>query len=132
MECCPVTLLRLQLISGEDPNMASSTTDFARPASEAALDALAERLRERNFEVVIVETAAEAKSAVLERLPEGAEIHSGKSNTLEDIGVFGELMEGDTYDFIRNRRMQMDRKTQMRSAQKLAEPPAYIPRPLHP
>src|SRR5258708_19888845 len=88
MECCPVTLLRLQLISGEDPDMASSTTDFARPASEAALDALAERLRERNFEVVIVETAAEAKAAVLYRLPEAAEVHSGKSKTLNHIRVF--------------------------------------------
>src|SRR5260370_39400961 len=97
MECCPVTLLRLQLISGEDPDMASSTTDFARPASEAALGALAERLRERNFEVVIVETAAEAKAAGLERLPEGAEVHSGKSRTLDYIGAFGELMAGDTY-----------------------------------
>src|SRR5260370_30110801 len=106
--------------------MASSTTDFARPASEAALDALAERLRERNFEVVIVETAAEAKAAVLERLPEGAEVHSGKSKTLEDIGVFGELMEGDTYDFIRKRTMKMDRKTQMREISKLSASPDYM------
>src|SRR5260370_39053141 len=110
MECCPVTLLRLQLISGEDPDMASSTTDFARPASEAALDALAERLRGRNFEVMIVETAAEEKAAVLERLPEGAQVHSGKSKTLEDIAVFGELVERDTYDFIRRRAMQLDSK----------------------
>src|SRR5260370_8287422 len=101
MECCPVTLWRLQLISGEDPNMASSTTDFARPASEAALDALAERLRARNFEVVIVETAAEAKAAVFERLPEGAEDHSGKSKTLEAIGVFGDLIHGAHSAFIR-------------------------------
>src|SRR5258708_37808906 len=93
----------------EDQSMASSTTDFARPASEAALDALAERLRERNFEVVIVQTAAEAKAAVLDRIPEGAEVHSGKSKTLEDIGGFGELMQGATYDFIRKRTVKMDR-----------------------
>ena len=106
--------------------MASSTTDFARPASEAALEALAERLRERNFEVVIVGTAAEAKAAVLDRLPEGAEVHSGKSKTLEDVGVFGQLMEGDTYDFIRKRTMKMDRKTQMREIAKLGATPDYM------
>src|SRR5438445_9162625 len=106
--------------------MAASTTDFARPASEAALDALAERLRERNFEVVIVGTAAEAKAAVLERLPEGAEVHSGKSKTLEDIGLFKELMESDRYDFIRKRTLVMDRKTQMREIRKLASSPDYM------
>ncbi|OLC13004.1 MAG: hypothetical protein AUH32_08050 [Actinobacteria bacterium 13_1_40CM_66_12] len=106
--------------------MAASTTDFARPASEAALDALAERLRERNFEVVIVGTAAEAKAAVLERLPEGAEVHSGKSKTMEDIGLFKELMESDRYDFIRKRTLVMDRKTQMREIRKLASSPDYM------
>lgn len=106
--------------------MATSTTDYARPAPEATLNAVAEHLRERNFEVVIVGTAAEAKAAVLDRLPEGAEVHSGKSKTLEDIGVFGELMEGDTYDFIRKRTMTMDRKTQMREIAKLGATPDYM------
>src|SRR5258708_28436063 len=111
--------------------MASSTTDFARPAAEAAREALAERLRERNFEVVIVGTAAEAKAAVLDRIPEGAEVHSGKSKTLEDIGVFGELMEGDTYNFIRKRTMKMDRKTQMREIAKLGATPDYMVGSVH-
>src|SRR5260370_27809641 len=104
----------------------ASATDFARPASAAALDALAERLRERNFEVVIVGTAAEAKAAVLDRLPKGAEVHSGKSKTLEDIGVFGELMAGDTYDFIRKRTMKMDRNTQLLEISKLSASPDYM------
>src|SRR5260370_37045247 len=72
---------------------------------------------------MIVETAAEAKAAVVERVPEGAEVHSGKSEALEDIGVFGELMEGDTYNFIRKRTMKMDRKTQMREMAKLGATP---------
>jgi hypothetical protein len=40
--------------------MAMTTTDFEAPATEAELEALAGKLRERNFEVVIVENAAEA------------------------------------------------------------------------
>src|SRR5229473_1967568 len=90
------------------------TTDFAQPASEAMLQTVAERLRERNFETIIVATAAEAKVAVMERIPEGVEIHSGKSKTLEDIGVFAELMGSDRYDFVRKRTSKMDRKTQAR------------------
>ena len=103
--------------------MSTTTTDFAQPASEALLQTVAERLRERNFEVIIVATGADAKAAVMERIPEGAEIHSGKSKTLEDIGVFAELMASDRYDFVRKRTSKMDRKTQAREIRKLGASP---------
>jgi len=106
--------------------MSASTIEFTQPASEATLAAVADRLRERNFEVVIVDTAADAKAAVLERIPEGAEVHSGKSKTLEDAGIFQELMESGRYDFIRKRTMKMDRKTQMREIMKLSAAPEYM------
>jgi L-lactate utilization protein LutC len=106
--------------------MSTSTTEFTRPASDAALNAVAERLRERNFEVVIVADAAEAKAAVLERIPEGAEVHSGKSKTLEDTGIFKELMESGRYDFIRRRLFKMDRKTQAREMRKVQSAPDYM------
>ena len=99
------------------------TTDFAQPASEAMLQTVAERLRERNFETIIVANGAEAKAAVLERIPEGVEIHSGKSKTLEDIGVLAELMASDRYDFVRKRTSKMDRKTQAREIRKLGASP---------
>jgi hypothetical protein len=106
--------------------MTTSTTEFTQAASEATLQAVAERFRERNFEAVIVDTAAEAKAAVLERIPEGAEVHSGKSKTLEDTGLFKELMESDRYDFVRRRTMKMDRKTQGREIAKLGATPEYM------
>ena len=92
--------------------MAITTTDFTAPASEAELGALAGRLRERNFEVVIVQNAAEAKAEVFKRIPEGASVHSGKSKTLEDAGVFQKLINSDRYDFLRRRTSRMDRATQ--------------------
>ncbi len=106
--------------------MSRSTVEFARPASEETLDAVADRLRERNFEVVIVDTAAEARAAVFARIPEGAEVHSGKSKTLEDVGIFKELMESDRYDFVRKRTLGMDRKTQMREITKMGATPDYM------
>lgn len=106
--------------------MATSATEFARPAPEATLNEIADRLRERNFETVIVGTAAEAKAAVLERIPAGAEVHSAKSKTLEDIGVFKELAESDRYDWVRKRTAKMDRKTQGREIAKLGATPEYM------
>ena len=75
--------------------MTMTATDFTAPASDAELDELAVNLRARNFDVVVVQTGAEAKAEVLKRIPEGARIHSGRSKTLEDIGLFDTLMESD-------------------------------------
>lgn len=106
--------------------MATHALDFAAPASESALDELAANLRERNFEVLIVDSAAEAKAAVMARIPEGAEVHAGKSKTLEDAGIFKELMESDSYDFIRKRTMKMDRQTQGKEIRKLSAAPDFM------
>src|SRR5207253_2415079 len=104
--------LSMQVLLGEGSEMAMTTVDFAAPASEAELEALAEKLRARNFEVVIVQDGAEAKAEVLKRIPEGAQVHSGKSKTLEDAGLFKEFMGNEKYDFVRRRTMKMDQKTQ--------------------
>ena len=100
-----------------------TTVDFAAPASEVKLEALAEKLRARNFEVVIVNDGAQAKAEVLKRIPEGAQIHSGKSKTLEDIGLFDTLMASDEYDFVRKQTLKMDRNTQAREMVKLGATP---------
>ena len=89
--------------------MTAGTVDFTLPASETELEAVAARLRERNFEVVIVQSSADVKAAVMGRIPEGATVHSGKSKTLEEAGLFKELMESERYDFIRRRTSKLDR-----------------------
>jgi LUD domain len=59
----------------------------------------------------------------MKRLPDGAEVHSAKSKTLEDIGVFAELMESDRYDFLRKKLSKMDRATQAREMRRLVAAP---------
>jgi hypothetical protein len=107
----------------KETNLSTETTDYTTPASAAQLEALAARFKERNFEPVIVDDAAAAKAAVFERIPEGSEVHSAKSKTLEDIGVFKELMESDRYNFLRRTYMKMDRNTQAREMRKLVAAP---------
>src|ERR1700693_3797549 len=106
--------------------MVMTATDFTAPASEADVDKLAANLQARNFDVVIVQTGAEAKAEVLKRIPNGARIHSGKSKTLEDIGLFDTLMESDEYDFVRKQTLKLDRITQRREMVKLGATPDLI------
>jgi hypothetical protein len=103
--------------------MALSARDFSVAASEAELEALAAKLRERNFEVLVVDDGAAAREEVLSRIPDGASVHSGKSKTLEDAGIFAALMEGDRYDFIRKKTSKMDRRTQMDEIRRLGSAP---------
>src|SRR6202158_30971 len=111
--------------------MSMTATDFTAPTSDAELDELAVNLRARNFDVVVVQTAAEAKAEVLSRIPEGARIHSGKSKTLEDIGVFDTLMGSDEYDFVRKQTMKLDRITQRREIVKLGGTPDLMINRVH-
>jgi hypothetical protein len=103
--------------------MAVGARDFSVSASETELQALAARLRERNFEVLVVDDGAAAWEELLSRIPDGASVHSGKSKTLEDAGIFEALMEGDRYDFIRKKTSKMDRRTQMDEIRRLSSTP---------
>ena len=111
--------------------MAVAAVGFAEPTSEATLEAVAERLRARNFEVVIVDDGAAAKAEVLSRVPEGSQVHSGKSKTLEDAGIFDEFMNNENYDFIRRRTMKMDRNTQRDEMRKAGAAPDIMVNSAH-
>ena len=100
--------------------------DFTAPASETTLQRVAGRMRERNIEVLIVNSAAEARQVVLERIPKGAEVHSSKSKTLQDSGIFDALQDQDLYNALRHQSMKMDRKTQGREIRKLLAAPDFM------
>ena len=96
--------------------------DFTSPAPEAIIQKVAMVLRANNIDARIVDTGEEARRLVLELVPEGAEVHSGKSKTLVDVGLFQDLFESGRYDSVRARYMKMDRQTQGREMRKLMAP----------
>ena len=56
-------------------------------------------------------------------VPDGAEVHSGKSKTLDEIGVYAEIVESGRFDAVRPKMMRMDRATQGREIRKLVGTP---------
>jgi len=90
------------------------------------IDRVAAALRSHNIETIVVDTGDEARKVVLGMIPDGAEVHSGKSKTLEDIGLYAEIVESGRYDALRPRYFAMDRKTQGREIRKLIAAPDYI------
>ena len=87
------------------------------------IERVAGALRAHNIEAIVVDTALEARRVVLELIPEGAEVHSGKSKTLEDTGLYVEIVESGRYDALRPKVLAMDRATQGREIRKLMAAP---------
>jgi hypothetical protein len=87
---------------------------------------IAAALRSHNIEAIVVETGAAAKDVVLDIIPEGAVVHSGKSKTLEDIGVYAEIVDSGRYQALRPQLMAMDRATQGADMRKLVAAPDFM------
>jgi len=96
---------------------------FRAPASEEQLQRTAAALRANNIETVLVDTAADAKREVLARIPDGSDVHSGASKTLQDTGIIAELEASERIEWVRRRTLRMDRTTESRQIRKLAAAP---------
>src|ERR1700693_1555616 len=99
--------------------------DFSVSAPEALIQKVAAALSANNMEAVVVDTGQAAASRVLELVPHGSEVHSSKSKTIEDIGLYA-AFESGPYDWLRGRYLKMDRRTQGREMRKLIGSPDYM------
>src|SRR5438045_1599970 len=105
-------------IPREDPMKAYAPTGPDQPATlvdppdPIRVEDVAEALRSHNIEAIIADTRVAAREVVLALIPDGAVVHSGKSRTLEDIGVYDEIVGSGRYDALRPRMAALDRATQ--------------------
>jgi len=118
-------------VARADALRAKST--FARPADESSIEATARALRDKGYDVHVVDDGAEAKRLVFQLLPEGAEVGQGASQTLEEIGVTAELEGSGRYDAVRARTRAMDRTTPegLRAMRKLGVAPDWYVNSAH-
>ncbi len=108
------------------PEPGTANPDFAQPSDAERLEHTAEALRQRGFQVTIAESGDQARQLVLDALPEGAEVHTGLSETLQQIGLTEVLENSGRYDPVRTRLKQLDRETQGREMRKLGAAPDYV------
>ena len=106
--------------------MTQMTDIFSTPASEETLQRVVAKFRERNIEGMIVDNGDDARKLVMERLPKAAEVHSGKSKTLQETGIFDLSQDPNQYDALRLRYLKMDRQTQSREIRKLISGPDFM------
>jgi L-lactate utilization protein LutC len=108
------------------PDPGPPNEEFARPANRERMERTVKALEARGFRTEIADSGADAHRRVLEAIPEGAEVHSGLSETLRELGITGEIDRSGRYDSIRARVEGMDRETQDREIRKLRAAPDYM------
>jgi hypothetical protein len=106
-----------------EPVQPTAIAAFTAPAPEERIAGVAVALERHNIEAIVVDTGAEARARVLAMIPDGSEVHWGKSRTLAQIELTPELLTSGRYDPLRPRTMAMDRATQGREIRKLSAAP---------
>jgi L-lactate utilization protein LutC len=102
-----------------DPRYTALAEDEIVEHTKKALEA-------NGFEVFIADSAGEAKAKVLALIPEGAEVMTNSSRTLDEIGVSAALNESGRYDALRPKLMAIfGDATKKREQRKLAAAPDY-------
>jgi hypothetical protein len=93
--------------------------------SDKVIEKTAEALKQNGIEVIVVQNGEEAKEKVFELIPEGSEVMTMTSATLDSIKVPEIINKLGKYNSVRNKLNSMDRKTQSREMQVLGAAPEY-------
>ena len=105
--------------------------EFAGLASAERIAAAAAALQRNGVGSHVTGTGAEARRLVSSLLPDGAEVYNNTSQTLEAIGVAGDIERSGRYQPLRLRLYRMDREMQRREMRVMAASPDYVVGSVH-
>ena len=119
----------------EPPAVASPGTavpaEFTGLASGERIAAAAAALQRNGIRPLLAATGADARGLVGSLLADGAEVYNNTSQTLEAIGVAGDIERSGRYQPLRLRLYRMDREMQQREMRTLAASPEYVVGSVH-
>jgi len=108
-----------------------AVAEFAKLASDGRIRAAMAALERNGISCLLVDSGAEARTAVRSMLPIGAEVFNNTSRTLEVIGVAEDVERSGHYQPLRPRLYQMDREMQGREMRQLAASPDFVVGSVH-
>lgn len=99
--------------------------DFSQLVDEVIIQKTIQALKQHGIEAMVVGSREEAKTKVLEMLPQKAQVMTMSSTTLEEVGLDKAVNESGKYDAVRPKLYAMDRKTQGREIRVLGAAPEW-------
>jgi hypothetical protein len=110
---------------------AAPSSTFTTPATDDVVDATAEALRARGYQVQVANDRQQARDLVLSLIPSGSEVHQASSRTVDELGIGDALIELDEYVALKPRLWSMDRATQGRQMRELGSAPDVMVGSVH-
>lgn len=101
------------------PPLFEPNPKFARLASDETIARTVAALQAHNIQVVVVDNGEQAKSRVLDMVPQGAHVYTAASRTLDATGIAAALNESGNYHSIRKVVVSMNRETEFAEIRKL-------------
>ena len=111
------------------PNLSHSA--FAQLASEKQIEKTVQALQARGIRVVVFETSEEARTYVLDQIPDGAAVYNSTSRTLEVLGLAEDIKHPTHFQSVRARLATLDRVTQRTEILKLSASPDVLVGSVH-
>jgi L-lactate utilization protein LutC len=105
--------------------------EFARLASVEQIATTVAARTARGMAAEVVESGAEARSRVLDLLPEGASVFTSMSRTLDTLGLSGAINDSSRYHPLRPQLKTLDREKQEREWRRLLSSPEYVVGSVH-
>jgi hypothetical protein len=109
----------------------STKRRFGTAADDARVTRTAAALEDNGIRVLRAANAAEAKPIVLGLIPDGSQVHSGASQSLEVSGIIDEIEGSSRYDALRPRIWSLDRDTQADEIRRLSAAPDVMLGSIH-
>jgi len=103
-----------------------STQEFRKLANDEQVEGVVKALEANGMKVLIATNGEEAKQFVLDLVPQGAEIYTNQSKTIDKLGLRPEFDESGRFNAVRPKVMSLDRKTQGDEIRRLRSAPDYI------
>ncbi len=100
--------------------------DFSQLADDETLQQTKVSLEKNGFHVLITENGTDAKEAVLNLIPKGAEVMTATSRTLDTLGLTQEINESGNYDSVKSKLNKLDREKDHLEMQKLGAASEYV------
>jgi hypothetical protein len=102
------------------------TNEFVTVVDAETLERTAAALRERGLQAQIAESGAAARSAVTDLIPATAGVLTVASQTLQEIGLIGEINESGRFNSLRRELAKLDFQTQRDEMRRLGGTPDYV------
>lgn len=104
---------------------------YAYPADDAAIEKAAAALNTNGMRSFVVPSGEEARQKVLQLIPEGSQVMTMTSQTLEAIGIVKDIMESGRFRAVRKKIAEMSDETQALEKRQFGAAPPYVVGSVH-